>query len=279
MNDQNQDSQSLLFGLVTISIIFFILAVFVVYLVYQVYQNNYRVRLMKLENEIVQKQFDHQLLEAQMEVQESTLKRLSSEIHDNVGQLLSVARLTLSSIDPANAKQEQQLVQTSSIIQQSLIALRALAHSMYAGNLLDQGLKAALTAELDRLEKTAAFEIHFSVRGEVPEQPMMHELLAFRIFQELMVNVIKHADATQIMTELTYTADSWTLELSDNGKGFDLAAQLANRSGLGLQNMIRRAESMGGSLQFFQHPTRAVLWVPMVANPSHRKQQAAADPG
>lgn len=256
---QELSSQNIVVFLSVLGVIFVVLSAFIIYLVYL---NQYKVRLMRLEREMMQKQFDHQLLQTQMEIQEYTLQRISGEIHDNVGQLLSVAKLTLSRVDATDGQQKGLIHNTSSLIQQSLAELRALAHSLQAGNLLKNGLAQAIRAELNRLDLAGKYEIQFAEHGQEPEAFDQQSLLCFRIVQELLTNIMKHAEASRIWVTLTFLPQRLELRITDDGMGFD-EALLQKGGGMGLHSMRKRAEVMHGELSFTQKPTTALLVVPV----------------
>lgn len=191
--------------------------------------------------------FDLELARTRSEVQEQTLQTVASDIHDNIGQLLSLVRMTLSSVelqDPprAAAKMEQALQLTEDAIRD----LRQLAGVLHAHNLLAKGLEHAVRLELARVRRTGRLEAGVSNQGIPGTLPSEHALIAFRLLQELLNNCIKHAAATRLSVHFSYEPDAVHIEVQDDGRGFDVAAARGRPTGLGLTSLYRRAALIGG---------------------------------
>ncbi|RYY38215.1 MAG: sensor histidine kinase [Chitinophagaceae bacterium] len=210
--------------------------------------------------------FDIELTRTRSEVQEHTMQTIASDIHDNIGQLLSLVRMTLSSVevrdpDRTGAKVEQALQLTEDAIRD----LRQLANVLHAHNLLARGLEHAVRQELARVRRTGQLQASVSNNGTPgilhPEQA----LIAFRLLQELLNNSIKHAQATTLSVHFEYYPDFLTVRVHDDGQGFDVAAARAQATGLGLGNLYRRAALIGGELNIQStrgSGTEALLRIP-----------------
>ena len=222
------------------------------FLVFYVTLYNRRKRKHLEEKTFLRQQFQEELAKTQMEVQEQTLKTIATEIHDNVGQLLSLSKLTLSTVNIANEpkKAQMKVENTLSLLDTSIKELRQLASLLYAYNLLSAGLDGAVQNELYRLERTERYEINWLCAGDAArELNPQHALIAFRIFQELINNIVKHAEATRIDAKFEYLSFEVQIEIADNGQGFNLKKVAANPTGLGITTLFKRATMMGGSFE------------------------------
>lgn len=221
-----------------------------------------------MEKDWMKQRFDQELALTKMEVQRQTLQTVTSDIHDNVGQLLSITKITLAAIDidenPTKAK--ERLSGAIGLLDNSIKELRQLAAILHEPNILAGGLEKAVENELNWLAKTDKFEIKWSVTGEhTRHMDPQKQLIAFRVIQELLNNIIKHSDATILAAEMRYEESMVSVRVTDNGKGFDLTESLKNRRGLGIGNFFTRAEVIGGRFEMASSPgegTKATLQIP-----------------
>ena len=202
----------------------------------------------------LQSQFAHEILKSQIEVQNHTLQQIGQELHDNIGQLLSVAKINLNILEETvfDVENQEYIKQTNDIISQSINDLRALTKSLDGDFVQQFGLQESLSQELQRIRKTKRFETEITVNGESYTLGYEREIILFRIFQEFLNNSIKHSKAKNIRVQLNYGEDHFTLSLSDDGKGFDYKEAMARNiqhSGSGLRNMSRRCELIGGKCE------------------------------
>ena len=114
------------------------------------------------EKEQLEQLFENELIKSRMEVREQTLKTVAAELHDNIGQILSLASITLSFIDPANqADCTEKIGNTEQLIKRSVNELRQLSRVLYGEQLLQQGLATAICTELNWVEKTGRYLINY----------------------------------------------------------------------------------------------------------------------
>ena len=195
--------------------------------------------------------FEKELLEAQLAMQEQTLKNISQEIHDNIGQTLSLAKLNLNTIN----FEKQQLVadkilNTKELVSKAITDLRILSKTLHTEAVLTAGLLRAIEMELELIDKTAVFKTELLTAGNPEAIDPQKELILFRTVQEALHNAIKHSGATHIKIILRYEAAFLTVSIIDNGTGFELVAvENAKEKGSGLRNMKNRAALIGGGLE------------------------------
>lgn len=226
--------------------LFLILAIFIILFLF-IFQK--RQLQNQQEKTSLKTAYDQEILKSQIEVQNQTLQHIGRELHDNIGQLLSVAKINLNVLEESDNTEHEYIKQTNEIISQSINDLRALTKSLDGDFVKDFGLEESISFELQRIRKTKKFETEISVLGVKRDLGYEIEIVLFRIVQEGLNNALKHSRAKKIDIMLHYLPTSFELSVKDNGKGFDLQnahSQSINSSGAGLRNMQRRMELIGG---------------------------------
>jgi two-component system, NarL family, sensor kinase len=235
-------------SLLVIATFFIIVIVIGIIVVVVIYQSKQRLLLLEQENQ--KTLFQQTLLQTQIEIQEQTLTNISQELHDNIGQSLSLAKLNLNTLKLHDATKAQESIDiTKLLISQSLVNIRNLAKSMLGEKITEIGLQQAVQNELKILEHTGQYEISFTANENTNVLTPQQELLAFRILQEALQNILKHAEASKIDVEFNYTPSQTNITITDNGKGFNISALDANATGIGLKNMKSRAALINAELK------------------------------
>jgi len=192
------------------------------------------------------------LVRSQLEIQEQTFQNISREIHDNIGQKLTLAKLHLNTLTCKDGSNIHARVMDSvTLISEVINDLNDLSHSMSSEIVSNYGLVSAMESEIGQLKKTGLFSIHFISSGKAFFMDNSTELALFRIFQELMNNIIKHAGASAINIQLHYNYDFLCMQVQDNGKGF---YNEQRHSGTGLINIKKRVTVLNGYLQVNSSP-------------------------
>jgi signal transduction histidine kinase len=251
--------------IVTIAIIFAGLAAFIIFFIFL-----FNRRKNKLMNDkiLMKTQFQQELLRTQLEIQEQTLKTISQEIHDNIGQILSLAKLNLNTMDISKQDQlQEKIFDSKKLVSKAIQDLRDLSKSMNTDNIEALGLVRAIEYELEMIRKTG-FTTELNVEGTIIRLEPQKELILFRIIQEILNNIMKHAEATTIETKVVYATHEITIIVKDNGKGFDPAPlnDSNSNSGLGIRNMHNRAKLIGADFSMISSTgkgTDALLVVPL----------------
>jgi two-component system NarL family sensor kinase len=192
--------------------------------------------------------FEQELLRTQLEIKEQTLKIISQEIHDNIGQVLSLAKLNLNMMDLTQQEElKDKIVDSKKLVSKAIQDLRDLAKSMNTDNIEAIGLIQAIEYEMEMMRK-AGFSAELNAGGKIVRLEPQKELILFRIVQEVINNIIKHAEANRIAVTIEYGENEMNLNVKDNGKGFDLSPlnESSNSNfGLGIRNMHNRARLIG----------------------------------
>jgi signal transduction histidine kinase len=168
-----------------------------------------------------------QVLKRVVEAQEAERQRIARELHDETGQALTAIGLGMRGVstwlnrDPEKA--EANLRHLENLVDHSLNELQRLIADLRPSQLDDLGLMAALRWYINDLRKRVQFDIHLEVRGEQRPIPSTVKIAIFRVAQEALTNVVKHADADEVDVQLHFEEGVVSLEVCDDGAGFDVA--------------------------------------------------------
>jgi signal transduction histidine kinase len=189
-----------------------------------------------------------------IEAQEIERRRLARELHDETGQALTAVKLNLQALRQRSSDLHlsARLQESIGIVEQSLGQLRDLSHELRPSVLDDLGLVAALRWFVDRQAQRAGLNAHISAPEQFTRLAPEVETACFRIVQEALTNVIKHAGAQNVWVDLQQRDTGVELSLRDDGRGFDVSAaraQALRGSSLGLLSMQERAQLAGGSFE------------------------------
>lgn len=233
---------------------------------YQKKQNSYRY-----QTQLLQTQFSQTLLQTQLEIQEQTLKNISQEIHDNIGQVLSLAKLNINTMSGASTQVLEEKITTSKeLISKAIQDLRDLSRSLNTDYIIDVGLLRAVEYEMELMNKAGVCTTQLTIHGNSYRLDANKELIIFRIVQEVFHNIIKHAHAKHITTSVHFTPTIFEMVITDDGIGFD-ASTITHKTGkgLGLSNMHNRATMIGGQFHLtstLQQGTTVVIALPATNN-------------
>lgn len=222
-------------------IVYFILVIFFLAGFTVLFFITYQRRKNKLLQEKfeAEQQFKEELSNARVEIQEETLKNVSWELHDNIGQLLAVASMQMKILNKSILEDNQgQFKEVQSLIKSSLEEVRALSRSLNSEVIDENGLEASVQNEVDRFNRLNILEASLEIEGEKSFVKQEHRIILFRILQEFFSNVIKHSGASRLNVKFRYSTDNLEIIVTDNGKGYDVAKA---KKGSGLLNMESRA--------------------------------------
>ncbi|HZQ54193.1 MAG TPA: CHASE3 domain-containing protein [Bryobacteraceae bacterium] len=230
-------------------------------------------RIGKLVTELQSAGEQYQLLVGRLEsVREEERAHLAREIHDALGQTLTVIKLDIAIASrklagvPEMAPATARLDQATGSLDKTIQALRRVASELRPPLLDTAGLSAALCAYTEQLAERTGLPIRFDEEGEIPALSPEQRIAAFRIAQESLTNVIRHAAATDARVHLLGKENGVQIVIEDNGVGFSIDGNAAKRS-LGLLGMQERARLAGGELSFESRlgkGTKVVLFIPVL---------------
>lgn len=200
--------------------------------------------------------FKQTLLQTQIEIQEQTLKTISQEIHDNVGQVLSLVKLNITQAKDSEQYNENKLNNAQQLLSKAIQDLRDISKSLNTETISNIGILTALQNEIDIINKSGA-NFSLTVEGAQKQIAPQTQLILFRIIQECINNNIKHSNATQSSVYLFYGSTTLDITIEDNGIGFNTEAIT---KGQGLSNVNSRAKLIGANIYFkSQHGKGTVI--------------------
>ena len=187
-----------------------------------------------------------ELLQSQLEMQEQTFNTISQEIHDNVGQVLSLAKVQLNIMHQHKTFDETLLNDVKESVGKAMTDLRDIAKSLNSERIRLSSLTEITSIELQRISRSGLMQTSIQTEGTEQSLTEQKKLIIFRIIQEALHNILKHSRATNIKVSFSYDPTQLEIKICDNGTGFDKEL-LSKKDGLGLKNMINRAALIGGN--------------------------------
>lgn len=233
-----------------------ILIIIIAFLVY----NRYKIRNQnKLQTEMLKQQ--EKAAQAVINAEESERQRIAAELHDGLGQLFSAVKLNLSGIrDHIEFKDEHSknmFTKTINMVDESCREVRVISHQMAPNVLLKSGLTAAIRDFINKID-ARKLKINLETFGLQEKLDQNVEAVLYRIIQESVNNVIKHAEASSLDIQLSRDEDGINVMIEDNGKGFS-QAHSETAHGMGLKNIISRVNYLKGTVEISSEPGKGTL--------------------
>ena len=229
--------------IISLSIVLFTLLLTLFILFYFFQKKKSRFLIEKMESDLL---FHSELTKSRMEIKEQTLSTVSKELHDNVGQILSVALMQMNIIIEDGQKYTPtSLVDLRFLVNKSLNEIRMLSKLMNQENLLQSGFIDAVSDDLERINQLQTIKCTLNVTGEVRKINKEHQTIIYRMLQESISNILRHSQSETISIDIRFTDKSCRIRILDSGRGFD--PQISHR-GNGLNNITTRAEIIGAKV-------------------------------
>lgn len=189
------------------------------------------------------------IFKAQAEGEEKERIRIAQELHDGLGQMLSVTRLNVNALESSIEQEDAPLLQNSlHLIDNAVTEVRNISHALMPSALIQLGLVSAIEQLQEKINKVGKIKLEFDHTKYTAKLSQSTEVTVYRIIQEATNNMIKHAEASMIQLSLTSNGNQILLKISDNGKGFD--TKLIHQSkGIGWKNIASRAQHLNGKLE------------------------------
>lgn len=201
-------------------------------------------------NAFRESQIARELLQVQVEVQNSVLRQIADDLQDHIGQLLSVAHVNLNILEDTKQIDENRdyIAQANEMISHSIINLRFIEEKIGGDFLKNFKLAENLSSELIRIRKAGSLSTELAISGKKYTLGYEKEIVLFRISQEIINKIKRHSNVTNILVHLRYNTDQFVMHLSDNGVDLD---PKSNTDGTaedfpGLAEVKRKAEVIGG---------------------------------
>ena len=206
-----------------------------------------------------QEEIRRELLRHTVQAQEDERARIARELHDETSQVLSAFTLELAALREL-AKRKPQMKNIVDNLQelsrQMSQGLYSMVHTLRPAQLDDLGLVPAVKSLLDSEYSPKGLKVKFEISGTPKKLDSLIDTVLFRVAQEALTNVTRHAETNEASVRLDYASDAVTLGVLDAGKGFDPNEPLRPPRGWGLEGMRERVESVGGQLLLYSAPGR-----------------------
>ncbi len=200
-------------------------------------------------------------IDAMIEGQEKERQHIANDLHDDLGALMATIKLHLNAIQ----SNKQPLLQINALINEAYSKIRGMAHSRNAGVMAQDGLLKALHKVAYTINLSKQLHINIVPFGLDSRLDNSLELTIFRTIQELITNIIKHANATEATIYLTQHEDSLNIMVEDNGIGFNLNT-INQKNGMGIHSIDKRIEHLNGTIDIETAPkqgTTVIIDIPL----------------
>ncbi|MGE0770600.1 MAG: sensor histidine kinase [Cyclobacteriaceae bacterium] len=218
----------------------------------------------ELWQRIRENDFRKQMLGAALESQEDERKKISKNLHDDVGMMLMTMRVSLSNMQNSEAKDLKELVDATHE------RIKRISWDLMPPTLEHFGLTNSLKEMCSKLTGKDGTSVIFAETGLPGRLDKNQEVLLYRIAQEAVNNAIRHAGGSHILVKMAWLSGHLDLSVSDNGRGFDFSPVqhgFSGRHGLGIYNLENRAQLLGGKLEYKKNlPTGTILSVRLQLN-------------
>ncbi len=189
---------------------------------------------------------------AMIEGQEKERRRMAKDLHDAINPLLSAAKLNVEALQSrakASNKQHTNLSNIVSLLSQSMEAIKDISFNLMPSILKDFGLAFTLRDYCNKITAGGVLKVDLDIHGVETRLGEVKEIMLFRIAQELINNVIKHADASQVEVQLIAHQKTLILMVEDDGKGIGNTTTNLSSKGYGLKNVESRAKALNGTME------------------------------
>ncbi|WP_298896795.1 ATP-binding protein [uncultured Psychroserpens sp.] len=185
-------------------------------------------------------------IDAMIEGQEKERQRIANDLHDDLGGLMATVKLHFNALKD---KQTPELyAKTNELIDEAYEKVRTVAHAKNSGVIAKQGLLKAISEMAEKISTANKITIDVIDHGLENRLENSLELTIFRIIQELVTNIIKHANATEATIHITNHDDSLNIMVEDNGKGFNPSQVTKTKKGMGISSIDKRVAHLDGSM-------------------------------
>ena len=208
-------------------------------------------------------------INAMIEGQEKERQRVASDLHDSVGATLAAAKLQFDHISKNKDKaleMDELFEKTKILLDDAYSEVRSMAHIKNSGVIAKNGLLPAIKKLTDNVSINGNLEVALQDFGLENRLDNSLEITIFRIIQELITNIVKHANATEASINITQHESLLSIIVEDNGKGFNISEFINSTNGMGLSSIERRVEHLEGTMEVDSFPgkgTSVLIDIPL----------------
>jgi signal transduction histidine kinase len=209
-----------------------------------------KTRLLQ-QQQAIRENYEKEILKTQIEIREQAMNDVGRELHDHISQVMTLIKLNMSMLagKGLDIENEKRLADTKDMMKEAINDVRLLSKTLNSDLILQIGLVESIKHELDRINRLNIIACRLEVEGKEHTIQPNSAFVIFRIVQENLHNILKHAHCRNVLTKLNYTPDGVILIQQDDGVGFDLERS-NSKYGSGLINMRRRAAIINAELKF-----------------------------
>ncbi|MBW3469239.1 sensor histidine kinase [Arthrospiribacter ruber] len=229
---------------------FFLMLLMVSFIVIMVIYHRQRQLENRQKVATMEAKFENTILNVEKEIREETLSYVGRELHDNIGQMLSLAKINLGSSRPNG------ISESKSIINEVIKEVRSLSKSLNLDWVESISLEDYIKKELEKLRHAEFCEVEWVQEGAELQLAKDKKLILIRVFQEILNNAIKHAAPDLISVGVFNKDGKARIEIKDDGEGFDLTEQ---SEGSGMSNLKKRMETLGGTIEIQSIPEKGTF--------------------
>lgn len=203
----------------------------------------------QLERENWKLQLEKTAVAARLEERDLLVDEFSREIHDNIGQLATMVRMHLQVLEKqvTDAAQQKTINGGMTFANALMDSIQHISYSMDGSYIHEEGLFNAIGWQVDQIRSSHAIDIRLESPGMDMPLNAQQALVVYRIAQEAISNTLSHSGASELVIRLQYTDREFTMDVTDDGKGFDPAITKSGK--VGIRNMEHRARILGGKLE------------------------------
>lgn len=244
MDQGEVQSFLIIFSLVSLCMGLTMIALFILFLK--------RKNKLLLEQALAKESYEKELSETQIEIREETLRNISWELHDNIGQLMTLAKIQVQMV----AERSDNLEEASETIGKAIRELRVLSKLINPESIKNLSLEEAVQLEIERFNRLQFLEASLTIDGTPRILDPKDEIIIFRILQEFFSNTIKHSKASTLCVGIDYDDEKLTITADDDGVGFE---KTLNFAGIGIRNMKNRARLINADLSIESERNRGTM--------------------
>ncbi len=189
---------------------------------------------------------------------ENERKRIVSDLHDELGPLLSVVKFQVAGLETRDEGDRKTIEKVSASLDETLQRIREICNHLMPQVLIRKGLLMALKEFISDLDNKTTMKMSFTY--EDTEIPKVAEVHVFRIIQEIVQNAIKHSGADQMSIQVSSKEDKLIITASDNGKGFSAESVSQHSNGHGLKNILSRVDILRGEVYLTTAPNKGTVY-------------------
>jgi signal transduction histidine kinase len=202
--------------------------------------------------------FNQLILQSKLEIQEFTLDHIAKELHANFSHMVSLININLSvALADSQGEAKDHIIEAKRLAKQLMAEVKVLSVSLNSDHIMKSGFDQALENEISRLSRAGKYEVQLIRTGIRFRIAPEKEIVLFRLCQEILNNIVKHAKAEKITATIDYFPDRLCLAISDDGIGFDpdeARERSIEKSSTGLMNIAGRAERINANLNIESGP-------------------------